>query len=89
MKKVDYFTPMSPTDWDEFPHGSTRFDADIPLATEEDYEREDPDPIERPGFWDQPVAPTHSGKKKRKKHLRRVKKELLIKQEQLTRTKQS
>ena len=43
MKKVDYFTPMSPTDWDEFPHGSTRFDADIPLATEEDYEREDPD----------------------------------------------
>lgn len=89
MKKVDYFTPMSPTDWDEFPRGSTRFDADIPLATEEDYEWEDPDPIERPGFWDQPVAPTHSGKKKLKKLLRQSKEELLVKQEELTCTKRA
>lgn len=89
MKNPDYFVPMSPTDWDEFPRGSTRFDADIPLATEEEYEWEDPDPIERPIFWDRSAAPTHSGKKKLKKRLRQSKEELLVKQEELTCTKRA
>lgn len=58
---------MSPTEWDEFPRGSTEFDADIPLATEEKREWEDPEPVEHSDIWDRSAAPTHFGKRKLKK----------------------
>lgn len=89
MATKDYFTPMAPIDWDELSRSSTGFDADIPLTTEQEYEWEDPDPIERSDIWDGPATPAHSGKKKLKKRLRQVEKELLVKQEELTHTKRA
>lgn len=82
MKKKDLFEPLALIDWDERIQRAERFDDDIPLVVEEQFEYRDEEPLDKSVGW-MDTTTFASSEKKLKKHVRKLEKKLADKQGEL------